>query len=225
MNPEDPRSFEEEIRGCARSSGIETVAFARMEGLERVFHESIAGVASGLGYGISLGFRLSDGVIDGLVDGPTLLYKHHYKTANWILDQCAARVTRLLESAGGRALAIPASQTVDWENQLGHLSHKAVAARSGLGWIGRSGLLVTREHGARLRFSSVLTDLPLPVEPVERGDCGECVLCSELCPAGAIGTEGYSKSKCLAMLKSYSGRPGIGVYICGMCVKACPVSK
>jgi epoxyqueuosine reductase QueG len=194
-----------------------------MEGLETLFHESIGGMSAELGYGVSLGYRLSDAVIDNLVDGPTLLYKHQYKTANWILDQCAFRVVRLLESAGGRALAIPASQTVDWGKQVGHLSHKAVAARSGIGWIGKSGLLVSRGYGARLRFSSVLTDLVLPVGRATEGSCGDCELCMELCPAKAIGPDGYRMEKCLAMLKSFAARPGIGVYICGMCVQACSV--
>ena len=193
-----------------------------MDGLQSLFHQSIQSSGHGFEYGISLAFRLSDAVLESLVDGPTLLYKHHYKTANWMLDQCAARVVRLLEDAGFRALAIPASQTVDWEKQVGHLSHKAVAARSGLGWIGKSGLLVNEKHGGRLRFSTVLTDLALPAGDAVSNGCGECRLCMEVCPAGAISDEGYIMEKCLGKLKSFAGRPGVGVYICGMCVKACP---
>jgi epoxyqueuosine reductase QueG len=221
MNSE---GIQNEIRECAQSSGIGVVGFARMEGLQTVFHESIRNISDDFMYGISLGFRLSDTVVENLVDGPTLLYKHQYKTANWILDQCAARVVRILESAGRRAMAIPASQTVDWEEQVGHLSHKAVAARSGLGWIGRSGLLVSGRHGGRLRFSTVLTDQKLPAGDPVPEDCGQCRLCVEMCPAGAITDNGYLKDRCLAKLKSFAGRPGVGVYICGMCVKACPVS-
>jgi epoxyqueuosine reductase len=225
MNTGDSRSLEDRIEDCARDSGIETVGFARMEGLESLFHESMGKTAARFGYGISLGFRLSDVVLDDLVDGPTLLYKHQYKTANWMLDQCAARIVRLLESVGGSAVAIPASQTIDWQKQLGHLSHKAVAARSGLGWIGRSGLLVNEKDGARLRFSSVLTDVTLAAGEAVDGSCGDCTRCIDLCPAGAITLEGYRMDKCLEMLKTFSGRRGIGVYICGMCVKACPISK
>lgn len=218
------KELQGEIRGCAQSSGIGVVGFARMEGLQPLFHESIRKMSDDLTYGISLGFRLSDAVVENLVDGPTVLYKHQYKTANWILDQCAARVVRILESAGRRALAIPASQTVDWEEQVGHLTHKAIAARSGIGWIGKSGLLVSKRHGGRLRFSTVLTDLELPAGGELPEDCGQCSLCIESCPAGAITEDGYQKDSCLTKLKSFAGRPGVGVYICGMCVKACPVS-
>lgn len=194
-----------------------------MKELDSLLHQSIREIGSSLPYGISLGYRLSDPVIDDIRVGPTLLYKQHYKTVNWILDQCAAMVIRLIESAGMKALAIPASQTVDWEKQSGHMSHKAIAAAAGLGWIGRSGLLVMEEHGARIRFSSVLTDMPLDVgRPVNNG-CGDCTRCIELCPARAITESGYDMSKCLEKLKTFSKRPGIGVYICGVCVKACPL--
>lgn len=225
MGLPNPRESVERIRGCARASGVEIIGFAEIRELRNLLHHSIEGLAAELPHAISLGFRLSDVVIDSLVDGPTLIYKHQYKTANWILDQCAARVVRLLESGGSRALAIPASQTVDWERQLGHLSHKAVAHASGLGWIGKSNLLVNEEHGARLRFSTVLTDLPLPTGMRSGGGCGDCRRCIDICPAGAITDEKYEMDKCLAKLKEFAKRPGIGVYICGMCVQACPIRK
>ena len=211
------------ITKLASDSGVEIVGFASVNGMENVIHESLKGVASGLQYGISLGWRLSDSVLESIIDSPTLLYKQHYKTVNWILDQCAAKIVRLIESAGKRALAIPASQTVDWERQVGHMSHKAVAVASGLGWIGKSGLVVNRRHGARIRFSSILTDLPVEIGSPEENGCGKCLRCIELCPASAISESGYNMNKCLSKLKTFAGRPGIGVYICGVCVKACPV--
>lgn len=213
----------ERITKVAEDSGVEIVGFASMSGMENLMHESLKGVASGLQYGISLGYRLSDPVVESIKDSPTLLYKQHYKTVNWILDQCAVRAARLIEAVGKRALAIPASQTVDWEKQVGHMSHKAVAVASGLGWIGKSGLVVNGRHGARIRFSSILTDLPVKTgSPIENG-CGKCARCIELCPAGAISQSGYDMNKCLSKLKTFAKKPGIGVYICGVCVKACPV--
>lgn len=213
------------IIDCAAGSGVDIVGFASVKGLESLLHQSIREIGSTLPYGISLGYRLSDAVVDNIRIGPTLLYKQHYKTVNWILDQCAVMVVRLIESSGMKALAIPASQTVDWEKQSGHMSHKAIAAAAGLGWIGKSGLLVTEEQGARIRFSSVLTDLPLEAgKPVENG-CGDCARCIELCPARAISGSGYDMSKCLEKLKAFARRPGIGVFICGVCVKACPFSQ
>lgn len=209
----------------AADSGVDIIGFASVNGMESLVHESLKGSVSSLQYGISLGYRLSDSVVESIKDSPTLLYKQHYKTVNWILDQCAARVARLIESSGRRALAIPASQTVDWERQVGHMSHKAVAVASGLGWIGKSGLVVNKKHGARIRFASILTDLPVEIGGLIENGCGKCARCIELCPAGAISESGYDMSKCLSQLKTFARRPGIGVYICGICVKACPVRK
>ncbi len=225
MMPGEFLSSRQKIAECARDWGIHTVGFASMSGLEGLLHPSIEETSAGLNWAISLAYRLSDAVLGTIYNSPTLLYKHHYKTANWILDQCAARVASALESDGSRALAIPASQTVDWEKQAGHLSHKAIAAASGLGWIGRSGLLVNETHGARLRFSTVLTDLPLGAGDRSTGECGDCANCIDSCPARAISNEGYDRERCLSELKVFAARRGIGVYICGACVKACPTGR
>jgi epoxyqueuosine reductase QueG len=102
------------------------------------------------------------------------------------------------------------------------MSHKAIAARSGLGWIGKSGLLVTKRYGARIRLGSILTDAPSATGTPLPNGCGECTRCIRSCPAGAISESGYDLEKCLAKLKTFAAIPGIGVHICGVCVKACP---
>jgi epoxyqueuosine reductase QueG len=112
---------------------------------------------------------------------------------------------------------------VDWEGQRGHLSHKLVAKFAGLGWIGRSSLLINPLHGARVRLVTVLTDMPLPFNFPLSLDCGQCRSCIPLCPAGAISERGYDMRACVEKLKEFSSRRGIGVLICGMCVLACPL--
>lgn len=120
-------------------------------------------------------------------------------------------------------MPIPASQVVDWEKNLGHLSHRAVAVQAGLGWIGKSAMFVHPEHRARLRLTTVLTDMPLePGEKRQDLSCGTCRACIEDCPAGAITEEGYDRNKCAEKLREFSRMPGIGQSICGVCVKACP---
>jgi epoxyqueuosine reductase len=170
---------------------------------------------------IVFGFPLSVSVLATIKDRPTLIYKHHYKTVNWMLDQTAFHLVRHIEDSGNRALAIPASQTVDWEAQKGHLSHKSLAVEAGLGHIGRSGLVVHPDHGARVRYVSVLTDLQFV--PDERLDttCGDCEKCITACPANAIGHDGVDLMRCLEKLKEFSKIRGIGQYICGVCVKVC----
>ncbi|MEO0205205.1 MAG: hypothetical protein ABIL22_00845 [candidate division WOR-3 bacterium] len=170
---------------------------------------------------IVFGYPISDQVLNTITDHPTLIYKQHYKTVNWLLDQAAYHLVQFIEEKGGRAIAIPASQTVDWQNQKGHISHKLLAVECGLGYIGRSGLVVHPEYGARVRYISVLTDLEFEPDKKITGDCRACKKCIIACPAGAISEQGVDLKKCLAKLKEFSRIQGIGQYICGVCVRVC----
>jgi epoxyqueuosine reductase QueG len=178
-------------------------------------------MARGLDYAISLGYRLSDSVLSTVDASPSLIYKHHYKTVNWILDQSAEKLAGLIQRKGYRSLAIPASQIMDWDRQVSSFCHKTAAQACGIGWIGRSGLLVNPKYGARVRLATVLTDFPLVTdEPVE-GDCGECDKCISACPAGAITRDGFDRDRCIEQLKEFAAIQGIGALICGICVRVC----
>lgn len=128
---------------------------------------------------------------------------------------------------GHEALPIPASQIVDWEMQTAHLSHKMVALRAGIGWIGRNNLLVHPDYGAKIRLATVLTDLPLVESSRIARDCGECRKCIDICPAGALkeSYKDYDKEACLEKLKYFAKAHGIGQYICGLCVKVCNADR
>lgn len=186
---------------------------------------------------VSLGVSLSREVLEGLADGPTPLYSYHYTAANTLLDQVAFRLSAALQSQGHRALPLPASQLVDRDQWRGAISHKAVARMAGLGWLGKSLLLVNPAVGPRLRLVTVLTDLKLPADQPRPNGCGTCEECVQACPAGAIkGTpfgHGYASraaawdlTRCLdKLVNDFSQRPGVTPYICGLCIKACPVGR
>lgn len=222
MTNSAPEEHYRELKAKAQELGISLFGVADLDPVRETFHESIREKAQGMRYGISLGFLLSEAIVEAIVDRPTLVYKQHYKSANYLLDQAALRMTTLVQEKGFQALPIGASQMVDWEKQRGHLSHKVVARQAGLGFFGRSSLLVNPEHGARFRLTTVLTNLALPADNPKQGDCGDCTLCIGACPAGAISLERYDLGRCLAKLKEFAKAPGIGVHICGVCVKACP---
>ncbi|MDI6839790.1 MAG: hypothetical protein QMD71_02875 [bacterium] len=211
-----------EIKEFVVNKGIALFGVCNIEKLKEKFHPSIREVAESLPYGISIGYRLSDSVLSTIKGAPTLIYKHHYKTVNWILDQVAEQVSNFIQSKGKNAVAIPASQTVDWEYQIGHLPHSLIGRECGLGWIGRSGLLVNPDYGAKVRYATILTDFPLKLDkPISDGGCNDCKKCIEVCPALAITESGYDKGKCISKLREFSKLKGIGVYICGVCVSVC----
>ncbi len=170
---------------------------------------------------IVFGFSLSKSVLKTINDRPTLIYKHHYKTVNWLLDQTACHLVRFIEEKGKRALAIPASQLVDWERHKAHASHRHLAQQAGLGYIGRHGLLVHPTYGAQVRYCSILTDLEFAPDRRVEADCGSCRKCIAVCPAKAITEDGVDIFHCYEKLEEFSRIRGIGQHICGVCVKAC----
>jgi len=212
------------LKEIATNSGMSLFGVASLKGLESEFRISPENVYSGLKYGISMGFHLSDRVIDGIVDKPTKMYLFHYKRVNSVLDEAALKITAYIQDQGYDALPIHASQISDWSGTMaGHVSHKMIARYAGLGWIGRSILLVNPIYGGRVRYVSVLTDMPLKVDGEKPGDCGACRKCISACPAGAIKEkpEDFDLEACYQQLTYFSKKENLGQHICGLCVRAC----
>ena len=174
-------------------------------------------------HGISVGFHLSDAILEEIQNQPTPLYFHHYQRVNILLDTIGLIVTSAIQELGYQAMPIPASQIVDWKTQKGHLSHKHVASAAGLGWIGRNNLLVNEEFGSRVRLVTVLTDLPLVISSPSIKDCGSCLNCLSVCPAGAIKVrqEEFDHLRCYEQLRTFAKTLHFSHNICGVCVKAC----
>jgi epoxyqueuosine reductase len=176
-----------------------------------------------LSCGISVGFHLSDAILEEIQNQPTPLYFNHYQRVNILLDTIGLIVTSAIQELGYQAMPIPASQIVDWKTQKGHLSHKHVASAAGLGWIGRNNLLVNEKFGSRIRLVTVLTDLPLVISSPSINDCGSCLHCLSVCPAGAIKVrqEEFDHLRCYEQLRTFAKTLHFSHNICGVCVKAC----
>ena len=189
---------------------------------------------------ISVGIALLNTIVDQLPNSAdravAVNYRHHgYEVINQRLDLFASRVSSLLQREGYQALPIPASKRVDDERICAAFSHKLAAHLAGLGWIGKSCLLVTPERGPRVRWATVLTDAPLPVtgKPMEER-CGSCNECVEICPVNAFTGEAFlateprekrfDAGKCdryFAAMKKKD--PELAV--CGLCLYVCPYGK
>lgn len=211
-----------ELRSFALRIGFDLVGAADVSGLRESF---LLEERTRRRYtrAVSLGKRLNGAVLEDLIDRPTALYFHHYRQTNAFLDRGALLVADFIEKHGHRALAIPASQIVDWENQKAHLSHKQVGRAAGLGWIGRNNLLVHPEYGARFRLVTVLTDMPLEPGAPLTTDCGACRACMASCPAGAIREEPgeFDHLACFEKLREFRKKGFVPQFICGLCVRDC----
>jgi len=170
-----------------------------------------------------MGAALSSPVLATIIDRPTQIYKTHYRHTNMFLDNLATRISSEITSLGFEALPIAASYIVDWRKHTSHLSHKRIAQLAGLGWLGRSNLLVNPRFGSAIRLVTVLTNVPLtPNQPLD-GDCGECRACLGSCPAAAIKekVEEFDHLGCYEQLEKFSKQGNLGLHICGLCVKVC----
>ncbi len=212
------------LKNFLRAEDISIFGTTNTSNVANTFIELPEKIENKLPVAISIGMRLSKAVVDSLVDKPTKLYFHHYRQINNLLDKLATKLVAKIQNEGFEALPIPASQTVDWEKQRGHLSHKSVAVHAGIGWLGINNLVVHPIYGSQVRYITVLTNFPLPQnEKIQPSLCNHCLKCISSCPANAIkeNIKNFDRISCLNKLIHFSKQYNIGHYICGLCVKAC----
>ena len=187
---------------------------------------------------IAIGIGLQDSLVDLLRDKDpegAIVYKHNsYDVINQMLDQIGIRVANELQRAGHSAFPVPASKRTDDENICGIFSQKLAAHLAGLGWIGKSCLLITPDHGPRVRWVSILTDAPLhptgsPIEP----RCGDCTACVNICPQHAFTGRIFYEAEprearfdavaCDGYFREMEKKKSVAV--CGLCLYVCPYGK
>jgi epoxyqueuosine reductase QueG len=221
------------IKSIAKQAGADLAGIADLAVFRGKLPTVPDDLLAGYRFAFSAAVRLDDAIVSAIADHPTLEYAELYRQINKRLDGIAARVVEWIEAEGSHARAVQASAIMEEERLLGGISHKAVARMAGLGWQGKSLLLVSPEYGPRVRLVTVLTDLPLLPDGPIGNRCGTCQECINACPAGAIRnvrTESHYETreqavvleKCHALVKTFAARQGIGARICGVCVRACP---
>ena len=113
------------------------------------------------------------------------------------------------------------------------------ARKSGLGRIGRNGMVIVEGAGNQVFLAEIVTTLELDADQPAEGDCGSCGRCLRACPTGALGEEGIECGRCLSYLTiehrgewDETGRLAMAtpagrrtLYGCDRCVIACPHSR
>jgi len=127
-----------------------------------------------------------------------------------------------LEQAGWRTeIVIDDDRLVD----------RAVAERAGVGWWGKSTMVLTPGAGPWILIGSVVTDAVLPLDEPMRRTCGTCDACIPACPTGAIVAPGVLDARlCLAAIFQSRGdipvdlrrAAGGRIYGCDDCLTSCP---
>jgi epoxyqueuosine reductase len=139
--------------------------------------------------------------------------------------QLREKLDELGRRLGGRyRVLVDANQHVDRE----------AAARSGVGFYGKNTLVITRRHGSWVVLGTLVTDVELESTPPLDLDCGECRLCIDACPTGALDEPGtLDSTRCLSYWTQALSPPpaeyraGLGaqVYGCDICQDVCPWNR
>jgi epoxyqueuosine reductase len=128
------------------------------------------------------------------------------------------------ELGGSYRVLVDANQHVDREG----------AARAGIGFYGKNTMLITRRHGSWVVLGTLVTDVEVEPSPPLDLDCGECRLCIDACPTGALDEPGtLDATRCLSywtqsadsIPEEYREAIGSMVYGCDICQDVCPWNR
>jgi epoxyqueuosine reductase len=143
-----------------------------------------------------------------------------------VMKEKLRELNLFLESAGGRQ-----RYYVD----TGPVLERDFAAEAGLGWHGKSTMLLNRSLGTWFFLAEIFTTLDLPPDPPQVARCGSCTRCSEACPTGAItAPHQLDARRCISYLTielkgsiPVEFRPLIGdrIYGCDDCLDVCPWNR
>ncbi len=188
---------------------------------------------------VSIGIALPHSLVDPLPaqSDPVVIMNYNllaYDVINDRLDQLVSILSAAIQPKGYRAMPVAASQRANDEKLAGIISNKLAASLCGLGWIGKSCLLVTPQAGPRVRWATVLTSAPLqPTGRMIEQHCGSCHACVDICPVSAFTGVPfnpnepreirYDAHRCAAYLERRKEETGYKV--CGLCLYACPHGK
>jgi len=166
-----------------------------------------------------------------LVDAsPSVLGREQSIVTNELLNKVAYRLAVLLNRNGYASVNIPADNHVEVvvkQIPFTLFSHIWAAHYAGLGKVGWSNNLITREYGPRMSLVSVLTSLELEGDSLIAEElCTKCLNCQKICPAQAL-TEGigqkYATLDKVTCSKNEQRLQKVFRDPCGFCLKVCPI--
>lgn len=113
---------------------------------------------------------------------------------------------------------------------------RAWAVRTGLGWIGKNGMLISKQHGSFVFLGEIVVNIELEYDPPFTQDfCGTCTKCIDACPTGAIEQQGVvDGNRCIsyftiekkgAIPGKWEGKFQNRIFGCDICQDVCPWNR
>lgn len=116
----------------------------------------------------------------------------------------------------------------------GVLSDRSVAERAGLGFAGKNGFIINEELGTWSYLGEMLVSIPFKPDDQVIDSCGDCNICVDRCPTGAlVGNGQLNSQKCISFLTQTKGylkdeyryKIGNRLYGCDTCQQVCPRNR
>ena len=224
-------SLTRELKSFLLKNGADKVGFANLKSLDNNIRENYD-------YGIVIGLKYSKESILNNKNEDLKKYYEEFNLINKKLDNLAISTKEFLGEKGFQSLAKLRDTVEIDKNYSSKLPHKTLATLAGIGWIGKSGLLLTNDFGSAIRFISILTNAQLDCgKPIETSQCPyTCNICGNVCPANAIsgrlwmkGIDRDSFYNADACKKSASKlakeKLNVEESICGLCISNCPITQ
>jgi ferredoxin len=137
------------------------------------------------------------------------------------LEKAASKLVSLLVKRGYHALTVHAEDEFHPTKRMGFMSLKVLAKGAGLGWQGRSLLIVSPKYGPIHRLIGVLTNMKLHPDSPIPNQCGDCSICVGKCPTRALTLSAFEDHpetrQDVLDVDSCLGNGG-----CNICLLACP---
>lgn len=150
--------------------------------------------------------------------------RDYHKVMRKRLQALADKIERLVGPMGYRAFVDSAP-----------VLERALAEKSGLGWIGKNTMLINKQAGSWFFLGELFTDLPLPVDTPDSEHCGTCRACLDVCPTQAfVAPNLLDATRCISYLtielrtsipEQFRKAMGNRVFGCDDCQLVCPWNK
>ncbi len=150
--------------------------------------------------------------------------RDYHKLIRKRLQKLAGKIEAVVGSFGYRAFVDSAP-----------VLERALAEKSGLGWIGKNTMLINKQAGSWFFLGELFTDIPLPVDEAASTHCGSCSACLDVCPTNAfVKPNLLDATRCISYLTielrtsipEHFRKPlGNRIFGCDDCQLVCPWNK
>jgi epoxyqueuosine reductase QueG len=186
----------------------------------------------GFKYGISIAIALK--VFPSITNEPSIEYYDEFNSVSKKLREASIFLSESIREKGFNSFSLAGEkQNEEFRTKL---PFKTLATRAGLGWIGKSATLITKEFGNAIRLNGVLTDMALNTgTPITSSLCGNCEECVKNCPGNAIIGNLWNLHidrenlldayKCKKTVIERGKIWNVTEGSCGVCISVCPYTK